>query len=422
MANSNCVFKKMDCLGKKYPYLSQKERLEIAHPACESSKDIFDFVEDSIGSNKMKELLIYRKMKGIWEEIRELDAPILEDTKNKKEYPGKLYLKKVKADFVVINDLNQALTPVASSVVMARAVKDDKLYVRFHSSPENTYKYSFGSNEGALRAFNELVKESPGRWVWKNLRGHEKGEPTLSKPKGQTRAQILGSGKYGRTVGTGKVTSGGGRTEGRQTIGGKGSNPDQKHNYEKIGKVIAGIETVPNMEKLAKEMRTFKMGVKAEIEGATSGEPFAIEELRRFQERIFKEKEGRKGIHEEVSRMIKELRTKKLSPRGRVEAKEPSRERKVNPFAKLKARAKVKKKGAKKKQGAPSRYSRAKAAAKTERYKRGTSSSDFEYVGNVNDLVEDTALDDCTAKGHTKEECFKFFAIAKKKRESISTS
>ena len=308
-----CVFTRMDCLEKKYPNIfTLKERLSMSYDFCYQHTDtqdfgngnLFKYVEDLIGSDNLKEIITYKKLKEIWDVFATIGSPTLYDSENDIEYEGKICFKEVKADFVpLIHDYNMPLSPVSSSIVMARGVVDNKLYVRFHTSPENTYKYIFESNEKVLKACDEMTEESPGRWVWKNLRGHSKGEPTGIENVPE---------KYGKAQGSK-----------RMVIGGEGSTGYQRHPYEKIGKVIQKIDEVPHMEELAKEMRKFKMGVKeekapreekekGELEaGGISGAPFRPEELRKYQRKIYEEKVKRKGAKEEAKAMLEKLRKKR---------------------------------------------------------------------------------------------------------------
>jgi hypothetical protein len=73
------------------------------------------------------------------------------------------------------------LTPVSSSNVKAAGQFKNELLVQFHPSgldPQRTYRYAFGRPEEAREAYQALTSSpSPGRWIWKNMRGHEAGQP-----------------------------------------------------------------------------------------------------------------------------------------------------------------------------------------------------------------------------------------------------
>jgi len=150
------------------------------------------------------------------------------------------------------------------------------------------YKYSMGSNEAAQGAFDEMVQGSPGRWVWNNLRNHVKGDPTHN-PDGSKIAS-----KYGKVFGN----------PSKETIGGIGASnvPYDKSSYNRVKRFM---NEMPGFEELAKKMSKFKMEVKAEGDGATSGEPFSQEELGKFQDKMKKEVEVRKSMLDEIRASLK---------------------------------------------------------------------------------------------------------------------
>jgi hypothetical protein len=334
-----CVFTRMDCLEKKYPSIfTINQKLDMAYDFCQKNSDTKDFgngaffthIQDLLGSENLKNLVEYKDVKGIWNIIRTIGSPTLYDKENDVEYEGNLYLKEV--DFIVqdakpfygtkigtgepsvekaavrmkeaeerlkqVKKGNLPETPVSSSNVMSRAVRANKLYVRFHSSPESSYKYIFKSNEEALKAGDEITKESPGRFVWKNLRGKKLG-PVFGKPKkltpGGTSASIV---------------------------------PYDKSKYSRIkqymGRVPELEKKVGSVEELAEKMRQYKMGVKkedvpleetepGELEAkGKSGAPIRPGELEKFQKKIYEEKKARKGYKDEAKAMLEKLKKKKF--------------------------------------------------------------------------------------------------------------
>ncbi len=168
---------------------------------------------------------------------------------------------------------DRPLTPVMSSTVMGRAIKGNKLYIQFHGSEQYIYKYIMPSEEAALEAFEDIVKESPGRWVWKNIRGSKLG-PVFGKPS-------------------------------RETVGGTSASliPYDKMRF---GRVKQFMEETPNYKDVSKQMREYKMAVKGQLEGATSAEPFSIEEIKAFQRGIPLSKEEIKNFQRRMA--LEELR------------------------------------------------------------------------------------------------------------------
>lgn len=72
---------------------------------------------------------------------------------------------------------NIQMTPVSSSNVAGAGVDVNELIIQFHGRGPNIFKYNFGSFEEASEAYKSILSSgSPGRWVWKNIRGHEAGE------------------------------------------------------------------------------------------------------------------------------------------------------------------------------------------------------------------------------------------------------
>lgn len=72
------------------------------------------------------------------------------------------------------------LTPVSSSNVRGVGQFGNELLVQFHTQgKQSTYRYQFTNPFEAESAYRALTNTgSPGRWIWKNIRGHTKGEPT----------------------------------------------------------------------------------------------------------------------------------------------------------------------------------------------------------------------------------------------------
>lgn len=102
----------------------------------------------------------------------------------------------VQAELVdkLLPNVSKALTPVSSSNVRGIGTWNNELLIQFHPNkltPMRTYRYNLNTPEGAQEAFQSLLTSgSPGRWVWRFIRGHNKGEnvsssklaPSLSPP------------------------------------------------------------------------------------------------------------------------------------------------------------------------------------------------------------------------------------------------
>lgn len=157
---------------------------------------------------------------------------------------------------------NQPMTPLMSSNVKGAGVFNNQLLVQFHNSGW-TYRYTFGSNEEANQAFQDISITSPGRYVWNKLRGKKMGPSIISNKltPGGTSASIVPYDISSRTP----MSKVGGHKE---------------------------------YEKRSKEMQEYKMGVKGMGEGATSGEPFTIEEIQAYHNQ-----QMLGGINEEINRM-----------------------------------------------------------------------------------------------------------------------
>ncbi|MCK4239893.1 MAG: hypothetical protein KAX33_12265, partial [Candidatus Lokiarchaeota archaeon] len=95
----------------------------------------------------------------------------------------------VQAELVdkLLPDVSKALTPVSSSNVRGIGTWNNELLIQFHPNkltPMRTYRYNLNTPEGAQEAFQSLLTSgSPGRWVWRFIRGHNKGETVTSRKK-----------------------------------------------------------------------------------------------------------------------------------------------------------------------------------------------------------------------------------------------
>jgi hypothetical protein len=337
ISNPDCVFTTFDTIYEKYPDLNYKEVLDMSYSWCEERQeerkqgkdficsDFWDFVDDQ--AEPLEEAILqydfYNYLGVIVNDFLTEDAErgagaesshrsgkipgaragsagaITGSAKRKfqREVPeGKEILKKIPELFEVGSPesymkvgeeliqiptlqtpagsirgratmYNRPLTPVMSSVVMGRAVRNSNLYVQFHSNPGKIYKYSMASPEVALEAFEEIARESPGRYVWNNLRGRTMG-PVFGRPS-------------------------------RQTPGGTSASLVP---YDKLslGRVKRFLDEIPGYEELSEKWREYKMAVKGEGEGATSGEPFTVGEIKAFQEKLQAQIEEKKKILDEI--------------------------------------------------------------------------------------------------------------------------
>lgn len=70
------------------------------------------------------------------------------------------------------------MTPVSSSNVKAVGQFGNEALIQFHET-QGTYRFKTDSPEMAKDVTMSLINTaSPGRWVWNNIRGHSKGDPT----------------------------------------------------------------------------------------------------------------------------------------------------------------------------------------------------------------------------------------------------
>lgn len=192
---------------------------------------------------------------------------------------------------------NRPMTPVMSSNVMGRAVRGNNLYVQFHGNKGKIYKYTMPSPDAALEAFEAMVEQSPGGWVWDNLRGKVKG-PVFGKPNkltpGGTSASIV---------------------------------PYDKLTFSRVKTILGKI---PNYEELSEKWKEFKMAVKAEgPDGPTSREPFKFSEIESFQKKLQSQLKDREKKFKELQKMFKKQGVKsiysKLPKRDLVEDTEEGR-------------------------------------------------------------------------------------------------
>lgn len=81
----------------------------------------------------------------------------------------------------IVDDPIGVLVPVASTDVRAVGTFGTEVLAQFHDTP-NTYRYNVGSVEKALEVYQSFLNAgSKGKWLWKNFRGHVKGESTVGK-------------------------------------------------------------------------------------------------------------------------------------------------------------------------------------------------------------------------------------------------
>lgn len=145
------------------------------------------------------------------------------------------------------------------------------------------------SPEEALEAFEEMSQSSPGRWVWQNLRGKSLG-PVFGKPSQLTPGGTTASIK-----------------------------PYDKMTYSRVKRFL---DEIPNYKELSQKYREYKMGVKEQGEGATSGEPFTIEEIKKFQTKLEDEMNERKKVLEELRKMFKQIPKKDMEKNDTISVRE----------------------------------------------------------------------------------------------------
>lgn len=94
---------------------------------------------------------------------------------------------------------NKQMQPVSSSNVKAIGQYNNELLVQFRSGQGGTYRYTFRDPTTAEAAFTSLINSSsPGRWVWRNMRGHVAGEKVTPEKMGP--AIISGNPTIGGTT------------------------------------------------------------------------------------------------------------------------------------------------------------------------------------------------------------------------------
>lgn len=79
------------------------------------------------------------------------------------------------------------LTPVSSTNVRGAGQFNNELIVQFHPQGRKlyTYRYQFRDPEVAEQAYEALTTtKSPGKWIWKYIRGHQKGQVVTPKKIG----------------------------------------------------------------------------------------------------------------------------------------------------------------------------------------------------------------------------------------------
>ena len=313
-ADSKCVFKTYDVISEKNPDIPQKRRLDLSYKWCEKRSverdfkefvchEFWDFMFEDL-SEIYEDTILERDFYGemntrIEDAMRGAEAGSMGARKGgaKRTKVGQSLVKqlgesvfeigspenfmKVGEELLPIPTLsgqsqrirgkpsmtNRPLTPVSSSVVKGRAVLGNKLYIQFHSNPNKIYKYTMPSPEAAAEAFEEIVQGSPGRWVWNNLRGHTLG-PVFGNPSRKTQGGTTAS-----LVPYDKLT---------------------------FSRVRSYLNEIPSYNELSEKWRKYKMAVKGQIEGATSGEPFMVEEIEKFQEEIKKKHADRKKLLDEL--------------------------------------------------------------------------------------------------------------------------
>lgn len=75
--------------------------------------------------------------------------------------------------------------PVDSSNIMSGALLGKYLVMNFLSKPRKAYKFNFGSEMAASKAFDSFMNaSSKGKWQWQFIRGHVKGEKVTKEKIG----------------------------------------------------------------------------------------------------------------------------------------------------------------------------------------------------------------------------------------------
>ena len=141
---------------------------------------------------------------------------------------------------VSVSGTNQPLIPVVSTDVKGMGIYGNELLVQFHNT-KGTYRYALANNVQAQEVFKTMYTSgSKGKWLWKNIRGHVKGQP---KPY-----------NWGMSYGGPGLT--GGSKPKVPTIGGTTASliPYRIGKRTPIGK----LGTHPNFEKMAKVLKQYK--------------------------------------------------------------------------------------------------------------------------------------------------------------------
>ena len=146
-----CVQRKMKIISEESPELTKKQRLGAAFRYCKKTKQeedfqlIFDFAEQV--RNDLVPMELLDKETGIF-------------IRGKPNEPN----------------TNQLMIPVVSEDVRGLGIFGADLIVQFHNS-EGSYRFHMGSNDVAQTAFKQFYTSgSKGKWLWKNMRGHVKGQ------------------------------------------------------------------------------------------------------------------------------------------------------------------------------------------------------------------------------------------------------
>lgn len=158
---AECVKRKMSKIVEEESHLpegkrkTQKQRLGKAFGICRQKTDfsiIHDFVSDVLKTDQSPFSLV--------------------DEETGIGIPGRVG---------VPGEVNIPLIPVSSTDVKGIGVFGEELLAQFHAN-SGTYRFPVGSNKVAQEVFNQfLIAGSKGKWLWKNIRGHVKGESTKGK-------------------------------------------------------------------------------------------------------------------------------------------------------------------------------------------------------------------------------------------------
>ena len=213
-----CVQRKMKIISEESPELTKKRRLGKAFGICKNVKEerdfqlIFDFAEQI--RHDIVPMQLLDKETGVF-------------IRGKPNQPN----------------TNQLMIPVVSEDVRGLGIFGSELIVQFHNSP-GTYRYQMGNNDTAQTVFKQFYTAgSKGKWLWRNIRGHVKGQP---KPYNWG----MSYGGPGLSGGTGaKVPTIGGTTAsllpyriGKKTPIGK---MGRFMNFEKMAKVLKQYKRDP---------------------------------------------------------------------------------------------------------------------------------------------------------------------------------